>query len=106
MIEYFSGSELARPILLLLLLSGLAPRERIRRSLRLALPYLGVLVLYAVYRASFGLIFGFDRFNTLAALGALHSHPSQCSRDPPGDLAGRDPRAVFAMVCRDRPRHY
>ena len=75
MIEYFSGLELARPILLWLLLSDLAPRERRRRSLRLALPYLGVLLLYAVYRASFGLIFGFDRFNTLATLGALAQSP-------------------------------
>lgn len=75
MIEYFSGLELARPIFLWLVLRDLEGRQRIKRTVRLALPYLAILLLYAVYRSYFGVIFGFDRFSTLTTLASLLQSP-------------------------------
>ena len=65
-IEYFSGLELCRPIFLWLLLSEYAGRDRWKKALKIAAPYLGVLLLYVVYRSSYGAIFGYDRFTPLA----------------------------------------
>jgi hypothetical protein len=75
LIEYFSGLELARPVFLWLLLSGLAPRERLRVTARHAWPYLVVLGLYVIYRSSFSAIFGYDRFETLATLAEVLRSP-------------------------------
>jgi hypothetical protein len=75
MIEYFSGLELSRPIFLWLLLRDLNGRARVRQAVKLALPYLVVLVLYAAYRSSYGVIFGHDRFNTLGVLTDLVRSP-------------------------------
>jgi hypothetical protein len=74
-IEYFSGLELARPVLLWLLLHDLKGRERLTQAVRIAIPYLVVLLLYAVYRSSYALIFGYDRFSTLAGLTELLRSP-------------------------------
>ena len=75
LIEYFSGLELARPILLWLALRDLEPRQRMRQAARRAIPYLVVLLLYAVYRSSFAVMFGYDRFNTMATLTGLLRSP-------------------------------
>jgi hypothetical protein len=75
LIEYFSGLELARPILLWLTLRDLEPRQRMRQAFKRAAPYLVVLLLYAVYRSSFAALFGHDRFNTLAILTGLLQSP-------------------------------
>ncbi|HSR21471.1 MAG TPA: hypothetical protein VLL49_11205 [Anaerolineales bacterium] len=75
LIEYFAGLELARPLFLWITLRHLEPRDRLRRTARLAWPYLLILLLYAVYRSSYGMIFGFDRFGTLAALAELGRLP-------------------------------
>jgi len=75
LIEYFSGLELARPILLWLTLRDLEPRQRVRQAFQRAAPYLAVLLLYAVYRSSFAALFGHDRFNTLAILTGLLQSP-------------------------------
>ncbi len=75
MIEYFAGLELARGVFLWLSFSGLAPRDRLRRTARQAWPYLLVLGLYTIYRSSFAAIFGFDRFQTLATLDSAIKLP-------------------------------
>ena len=75
LIEYFAGLELARPVLLWLLLRDLKARERIRQAVKLASPYLVVLLVYAAYRSSYGVLFGYDRFNTLAILTDLLRAP-------------------------------
>ncbi|MFH1185451.1 MAG: hypothetical protein V1755_10505 [Chloroflexota bacterium] len=74
-IEYFAGLELARPVILWLLLRGLPPRERMKHAVKRALPYLVVLLLYSGYRSSYGAIFGYDRFGTLATLAELLRSP-------------------------------
>ncbi len=50
--EYFLGLELLRPLLLWLVLmeSGKGPRQYLRRTLTHWLPYLGVLVLFSLWR--------------------------------------------------------
>ena len=75
LIEYFAGLELARPILLWLLLRDLGGRARIKESARLSIPYLLVLLLYVGYRSSYGVIFGYDRFNMAATLTTLLQSP-------------------------------
>lgn len=75
LIEYFSGLELARPILLWLTLRDLEGRQRMRQVLKRAAPYLAVLLLYAAYRSSFAALFGYDRFNTLSILTGLLRSP-------------------------------
>ncbi len=74
-IEYFSGLELSRPIFLWLLFFNLSGRERFKKALRYSLPFLITLALYAVYRSSYSLLFGFDRFALLAALSGLARSP-------------------------------
>jgi hypothetical protein len=75
LIEYFAGLELARPVFLWLLFSGLQRRERFLMTARRAWPYLLILGLYAVYRSSFATIFGYDRFETLTTLTELLRSP-------------------------------
>jgi hypothetical protein len=75
LIEYFVGLELARPLFLWLLLREFRGWERVRRAAKLAIPYLGVLLLYVAYRSSFGVIFGYDRFNVLGTLAELLRTP-------------------------------
>jgi hypothetical protein len=75
LIEYFSGLELARPMLLWLALRDLEPRQRMRQAVKRAIPYLALLLLYAVYRSSYAVMFGYDRFNTLAILTGLLRSP-------------------------------
>jgi hypothetical protein len=75
LIEYFSGLELARPILLWLALRDLEPRLRVRQAFKRAIPYLLVLLLYVVYRSSYAVMFGYDRFNTLETLTGLLRSP-------------------------------
>jgi hypothetical protein len=67
-IEYFAGLELCRPVFLGLMLSGESARERWKKGLKYAAPYLAVLVLFVVYRSSWAAIFGYDRFTPLATL--------------------------------------
>jgi hypothetical protein len=52
LIEYFSGAELVRPLILWLLLGNerLSPKARLSKTLRLWLPYLLVLAAFFVYR--------------------------------------------------------
>lgn len=77
LIEYFSGLELARPILLWLALRGADSRQRLRQALRRAMPYLAVWVLYVAYRSSYAVVFGYDRFQTLNTLTGLVASPMQ-----------------------------
>jgi len=74
-IEYFSGLELSRLVFLWFLFPGLAFWSRIKKILRYALPFLAVLLLYAVYRSSYGAIFGYDRFAPLSFLHSLFALP-------------------------------
>jgi hypothetical protein len=74
-IEYFSGLELCRLVFLWLLLQDLPTRERWRKTLRYAAPYLIVLALYVDYRSSYSDIFGYDRFTPLATLTDLFRAP-------------------------------
>ena len=75
LIEYFSGLELSRLIFLWFLFPGLAFWDRIKKVLRYALPFLAVLLLYVVYRSSYGAIFGYDRFAPLSFLHSLVASP-------------------------------
>jgi hypothetical protein len=68
LIEYFAGLELSRLLFLWLLLANLPSRPRLKETLRQALPYLIVLLLYVVYRSSYGALFGYDRFTPLATV--------------------------------------
>ena len=75
LIEYFSGLELSRLILLWFLFSGLAFGDRTKKVLRYALPYLVVLLLYVIYRSSYSALFGYDRFAPLSLLHGLVASP-------------------------------
>lgn len=74
MMEYFSGLELVRVLLLWLALPHLPFIERAKQTLRLWSPYLVILILYAAYRLSYSEIFGYDRFEP-ALLSGLASNP-------------------------------
>ena len=74
MIEYFAGIELIRPLLLWQILHTLPARERLRKAFVSWLPYLGVLIVYTVLRASYSQILGYDR-NTPVILLGLFSTP-------------------------------
>ncbi len=75
LIEYFSGLELSRLIFLWFLFPGLAFWDRIKKVLRYALPYLVILLLYVIYRSSYGAIFGYDRFKLLTFIPSLAVSP-------------------------------
>ncbi len=74
-IEYFSGLELCRPILLWAMFAGMPARDRWARALKTSLPYLIVLILYVAYRSSYAAIFGYDRFTPLGTLVDLVRSP-------------------------------
>ena len=74
-IEYFSGLELCRVIFLWLLFSDSPPLDRGKKALKVAAPYLCVLLLYVIYRSSYGMIFGYDRFTPLATLADVLRAP-------------------------------
>jgi hypothetical protein len=61
MIEYFAGIELVRPFLLWFAFREAPVRERLWRVFRFWIPYFGILVLYAAFRASFTQLLGHDR---------------------------------------------
>jgi len=73
MMEYFSGLELVRVLFLWISLSHLPWKERIKHTLRLWLPYLLVLLLYAAYRLSYSELFGYDRFEPALLSGLANS---------------------------------
>ena len=74
-IEYFSGLELSRLIFLWFVFSNLPARERIGKTLRYSLPYLITLILYVIYRSSFSVLFGYDRFAIFSTLAGLAQSP-------------------------------
>jgi hypothetical protein len=74
-IEYFSGLEMSRLIFLWILFSNLAPKDRLKKTLRYYLPYLITLALYVVYRSSYSILFGHDRFSLLTTLTGLAHSP-------------------------------
>jgi hypothetical protein len=74
-IEYFSGLELSRLVFLWFLVGALSPGDRLRKAFRHALPYLVMLALYVIYRSSYSVIFGYDRFTPLATLLDLARSP-------------------------------
>ncbi len=74
-IEYFAGLELTRPVFLWLLYAGLPRRDRWTKTLRTALPYLVLVLLYSVYRSAYASVYGFDRFQALHALTAYIQAP-------------------------------
>jgi len=75
LIEYFSGLELSRLIFLWFLFPGIAFWDRVKKVLRYALPFLAMLLLYVIYRSSYGVIFGYDRFTPLSVLHDLVASP-------------------------------
>ena len=75
LIEYFSGLELSRLVFLWFLFPGLAFRDRIKKILRYVLPFLVILLLYVIYRSSYGALFGYDRFALLSFLHGLVVSP-------------------------------
>lgn len=63
LIEYFAGLEIFRVFIIWLLLKDtLEPITRIQKTIKVWLPFLFVLALYAAYRLSFNQIYGFERF--------------------------------------------
>ena len=75
LIEYFSGLELSRLIFLWFLFPTLAFGDRAKKVLRYALPFLVTLLLYVIYRSSYGAIFGYDRFVPLSFFHGLVASP-------------------------------
>jgi len=75
LIEYFSGLELSRLVFLWFLFPGLALWDRTKKVLRYALPFLVMLLLYVIYRSSYGALFGYDRFAPLSFLHGLIASP-------------------------------
>ncbi|HUI89710.1 MAG TPA: hypothetical protein VLX61_13415 [Anaerolineales bacterium] len=71
LIEYFSGLELSRLIFLWFLFPELAFWDRIKKVLPYVLPFLIILLLYVIYRSSYGVIFGYDRFKLLTFFHGL-----------------------------------
>lgn len=74
-IEYFSGLELCRLVFLWFLFRDRPRRDCLISTLRFALPYLVTLALYVLYRSSYGVIFGYDRFTPLATLTDVFRNP-------------------------------
>ncbi len=75
LIEYFSGLELCRLVLLWFLFPELAFWDRIKKVLRYAFPFLIMLFMYLIYRSSYGAIFGYDRFKLLTYIPGLAASP-------------------------------
>lgn len=74
-IEYFAGLELSRIIFLWFLFPTLTFRERAKKVLRCALPFLITFALYVIYRSSYSTLFGYDRFEPLSVLRNLFTSP-------------------------------
>lgn len=72
--EYFAGIELIRPLLLWYALRELPLKERAKKVAVYWIPYLILLAVYAVFRASFSETLGYDR-NTPVVLLGLFSTP-------------------------------
>ncbi len=68
-IEYFAGIELLRPFLLWFAFRDVPVRERLRKVFRYWIPYFVVLVLYAIFRASFSELLGYDRNSPVILFG-------------------------------------
>jgi len=69
LIEYFAGIELIRFFLLLYLLREKSSRVHIGKILVQWFPYFLILVLYALFRASYSQILGYDRNTPVILLG-------------------------------------
>jgi hypothetical protein len=67
--EYFAGAELIRPFLLWLILRDLPVKERLKKTILYWLPYLMILAIYAVFRASYSSLLGYDRNTPVILLG-------------------------------------
>lgn len=74
-IEYFSGLEVCRLVFLWLLFRETPSKDRLKRTIKYGLPYLVILALYVVYRSSYSVLFGYDRFTVLATLTDLVRSP-------------------------------
>ncbi|HEY3312392.1 MAG TPA: hypothetical protein VGK00_12195 [Anaerolineales bacterium] len=73
MIEYYAGLELARLVFLWFVFREMPSNQRWRKVTSQWLPYLLVLVLYAVYRLSYGALYGYDRFAPDLLIEIIHS---------------------------------
>ena len=69
MIEYFAGIELARPLLLWVAFRDVPVREHLGKVFRSWSPYLLILIFYAIFRASFSTLLGYDRNSPVILLG-------------------------------------
>jgi len=69
MMEYYSGLEIVRLLIIWLALPGTPIRERFTQTFRRWLPYLLILALYAIYRLSYSQIYGYDRFAPALLVG-------------------------------------
>lgn len=74
MLEYFAGIELFRPLLLWFVFGHLQTRERLQKVAKSWLPYLILLIVYAIFRASYSTTLGYDR-NTPVILFGLFTSP-------------------------------
>lgn len=73
MMEYYSGLEIFRVLIILMMLPQATWYKKIKKAVLTWLPYLLILGLYAVYRLSYNKIFGYDRFEPAALTGLLTS---------------------------------
>jgi hypothetical protein len=73
MIEYYAGLELIRLVLLWFIFREMPAAERWKKVLKQWLPYLGVLILYAVYRLSYSTLYGYDRFTPTLLIDLVRS---------------------------------
>ena len=73
MIEYYSGLEFVRIILLWFLFYGMPFAKRWKQVLRQWLPYLLVLGIYTAYRMSYHAIYGYDRFTSTLLTSLIHT---------------------------------
>ena len=73
MIEYYSGLEFIRLILLWFIFSEIAYSKRWKQVLKQWLPYLLVLGIYAAYRMSYHTIYGYDRFTSNLLNSLIHT---------------------------------
>ena len=76
MIEYYFGVELVRPIFLWLFFRELPTRQRLRRTFMIWLPYLIVNIAYGIYRASYGRLFGYERFGRMLVFDLMKNPPA------------------------------
>lgn len=61
MLEYFVGIELLRPFIIFVFFRELPRNKRITKAIKAGLPFLLIVILYIIFRSSYGTLLNYDR---------------------------------------------